>query len=179
MGLGLILVNRNWLFFRQQDNLTRRGLVCFARIILYNFYSGPPLLTTDQCSCCWGSGGNHFTILSLLRNASKQTNKHIGPLLLCRPFCLVYLRAFEKASLSPLFLSGQMGQNIGNSWPQHGRSDPHSVGVDQSGNGRPTSRRNVKGKFCNIINGLAWWRLRDPFVTTYNLFRIKTSKKFI
>ena len=31
---------------------------------------------------------NHFTI-SLLRNASKQTNKHIRPLLLCRPFCLV------------------------------------------------------------------------------------------
>ena len=32
-----------------------------------SFYSGPPLLTTDQCSC----GGNHFTI-SLLRDASKQ-----------------------------------------------------------------------------------------------------------
>ena len=36
-----------------------------------SFYSGPPLLTTDQCSC----GGNHFTV-SLLGDASKQ--EHIS-----------------------------------------------------------------------------------------------------
>ena len=67
----------------------------FSQTISFSFYSGPPLLTTDQCSCgCSGGGGNHFT-LSLLRDASKQKHKH-GPLLLCRPFCLVTPHFFRE-----------------------------------------------------------------------------------
>ena len=57
------------------------------RIFFTNFYCGPPLLTIHQCSCCCCSD-NQITLL-LLRDASKQKQIGTGPLLLCRPFCLV------------------------------------------------------------------------------------------
>ena len=48
-----------------------------------HFYSGPPLLTTEHCS---------FFCFNLLatRCQPTKTDKHIGPLLICRPFCLVH-----------------------------------------------------------------------------------------
>ena len=48
------------------------------------FTAVPPLLTTDPCSC-WG-----HQIALRARNASSRID-NIGPLLLCRLFCLVFL----------------------------------------------------------------------------------------
>ena len=51
------------------------------------FSAVPPLLTTHHCSSflCWSP--NHS--MASPRCQQTKTNKHIGPLLLCRPFCLV------------------------------------------------------------------------------------------
>ena len=55
------------------------------------FYSGPPLLTTEHCSSSYCCSASTFQLYRFSAMPAK-TNEHIGPLLLCRPFCLVKFR---------------------------------------------------------------------------------------
>ena len=66
-------------------------------MLLQNFLQQSGAVTIHQSS----SGSGDQITLSILRDASKQkqTIKHIGPLLLCRPFCLVILVVQVSASL--------------------------------------------------------------------------------
>ena len=63
--------------------------------ILRVFYSGPPLLTTDYCSCGEG-GGDQFALLSPgsifqgnFSNNYPSALITLGRCMFCKPFCLV------------------------------------------------------------------------------------------